>query len=175
MSSLAVVTAKWSDSLALVRNVWLSLLEDITAIMQQQVNIQRKFKSLPSLNSHGTSDLVFAVLIARALWAAMTQGLYSSVHRWSSLWDRRGFMVWRRKPVVCFYWNATDPETEFFLFASYRNHVIDAFPCLFSTAVRGVSVWVNYEQLKFWFLRVYVRWGLVYQENFRSKGENQKR
>lgn len=67
MSSLAVVTAKWSDSLALVRNVWLSLLEDITAIMQQQVNIQRKFKSLPSLNSHGTSDLVFAVLIARAL------------------------------------------------------------------------------------------------------------
>lgn len=67
MSSLAVVTAKWSDSLALVRNVWLSLLEDITVIMQQQVNIQRKLKSLPSLNSHGTSDLVFAALIARAL------------------------------------------------------------------------------------------------------------
>lgn len=47
--SLTVVTAKWSDSLALVRNVWLSLLGDITVIMQQQVNIQRKLKSLPSL------------------------------------------------------------------------------------------------------------------------------
>lgn len=51
---LAVVTAKWSDSLALVRNVWLSLLEDITVIMQRQVNIQRKLKSLPSLNCHST-------------------------------------------------------------------------------------------------------------------------
>lgn len=56
---LAVVTAKWSDSLALVRNVGMSLLEDIAVIMQQQVNIQRKLKSLPSLNSHGTSDLRF--------------------------------------------------------------------------------------------------------------------